>query len=737
LNRYSGLILVLAAHACLAQPEDVPSVTIPRVSRPPKLSDFLSGTPREAEATITGFRQMDPGDGDPVSQPTTAFLSYDREKLYVAFIAKDDPRLIRARIARRKQILSDDRITVNIDTFHDHRHAYWFDVNPYAIQFDGITTDGYGDDFSWEGLWYTEAKITADGYVVLITIPFKTLRFPDAPKQRWGVVLGRFIQRNNEFSMWPYVTRRKLPQFVAQFAHMDGLEDISPGRNLQFIPYGLLSRSRYLDQPAAGVPGMSADTGHRVGIDAKAVIKDALTLDMTLNPDFSQVESDQPQVTVNQRYEVFFPEQRPFFMENASYFSTPQTLFFSRRIIDPEFGARLTGRLGRWAIGILAADDRAPGQRVAPGDPLSGTRATDAVVSIQRDFMKDSHLRFFGTDREWGTSHNRVESMDLRLHLPDNFFFAGQAVASQSRSTAGQDFSGSSYYARLSRTTRRLQYYSQFTDRSPGFRADLGYIPRVDVREFKNRVGYKWWREKSALVNFGPAVVVLGNWDRTGRAQDWEADIEWNMQFSRLSSLTVSHGQMFELFRGYRFRKSGTNYIFTSEWFKWMAFNATLSHGPAVNYYPAAGYAPFLGNGRNANLGVTLRPTAKLRLDESYLYSRLRARDSEPVIYTNHIARSKVSYQATRELSFRAILDYNGVLPNASLVTLDPGKRIGVDLLATYLLHPGTALYVGYTDIYENWLLDPSRPPYLRPSGFPDMNTGRQFFVKLSYLFRF
>jgi hypothetical protein len=122
---------------------------------------------------------MDPTDGAPVTQPTTAYLSFDDSNLYAAFIAKDDPRLIRARVAKRKQIMSDDRVTINIDTFHDHHHAYWFDVNPYAVQFDGITTDGYGDDMSWEGLWYSEAKITADGYVVLITIPFRTLRFPD------------------------------------------------------------------------------------------------------------------------------------------------------------------------------------------------------------------------------------------------------------------------------------------------------------------------------------------------------------------------------------------------------------------------------------------------------------------------------------------------------------------------------------------------------------------------------
>ena len=189
---------------------------------------------------------------------------------------------------------------------------------------------------------------------------------------------------------------------------------------------------------------MSGDTTVRGGVDAKAVIKDALTLDMTFNPDFSQVESDEPQVTVNQRYEVFFPEKRPFFMENASYFLLPQQLFFSRRIIDPQFGVRLTGKLGRWAIGVLAADDRAPGRRAAAGSALDGKRATDAVLSVQRDFLKDSHVRLFVTDRELAASSNRVASLDMRLRLPGSWFITApgghQPVQSARWRTPGRQF---------------------------------------------------------------------------------------------------------------------------------------------------------------------------------------------------------------------------------------------------------------------------------------------------------
>ena len=488
---------------------------------------------------------------------------------------------------------------------------------------------------------------------------------------------------------------------------------------------------------------MKSETNFRSGLDAKMVLKDALTLDMTLNPDFSQVESDEPQVTVNQRYEVFFPEKRPFFMEHASYFSTPQDIFFSRRIVDPEYGIRLTGKVGRWGLGILAADDRAPGETISSGDPDYGRRANNAVVSIQRDFLKDSHIRFLGTDREFGWSFNRVASLDTRLHFNHDVFFTGQVVTSRSRSLESPLLSGNAYYAQLSRSDRKLQLSSTYTDRSPDFRAELGFVPRTDIREFKNRIGYKWWREKGALVNFGPALTVLRNWNRRGQTQDWQVEAEWYMEFMRLTGLTVKRTEAFELYDNQRFRKGFNSYSLNTEWFKWLALQSGYTHGDAVNYYSAAGTVPTLGSSKSANVGLTLRPTPRLRLDETYLYGQLKTRSglvtaaNGTTIYNNHILRSKANYQFTRELSIRAILDYNGVLPNTSLVSLERSKRISYDLLATYLLHPGTALYVGYTDGYENLRLDPSRPPYLQRSGAPDMNTGRQVFVKMSYLLRF
>src|ERR1043166_4859 len=237
---------------------------------------------------------------------------------------------------------------------------------------------------SWDTLWYSDGRLTPEGFAAMMTIPFRSLRFARSAIQTWGMALMRIIPTTNENAFWPYVTN-KLNGFAQQMGTMNGLEGISPGRNLQFIPYAAVASSHFLDNPALGVPSFQTKQDFRAGLDAKAVLHDSLTLDVALNPDFSQVESDDPQVTVNQRFEVQFPEKRPFFLENSNYFQTPIPLLFTRRIVDPQWGARLTGKDGPWAVGMLVADDASPGTEVAPGKSLFGKHAYFAVGRVSRD----------------------------------------------------------------------------------------------------------------------------------------------------------------------------------------------------------------------------------------------------------------------------------------------------------------------------------------------------------------
>ena len=507
---------------------------------------------------------------------------------------------------------------------------------------------------------------------------------------------------------------------MRQGGNLEGLEDISPGRNIQLIPYGLFSKSRYLDTPPDGPALFRSDSEARVGLDGKVVLKDALTLDVALNPDFSQVESDEPQVTINQRYEVFFPEKRPFFMDNASYFVTPEQVFFSRRIIDPRFGARLTGKVGTWTIGALFADDRAPGENVAAGDPWRGRHSPMGVVRVQREFRsntRNANVAAMVTSQDFASTHNRVYSVDARVQLLPNWILTGQAMTSDTRLENGQRLVGPAYYAEWKHFGRHFVSTTQYTDRSPSFRSQLGFFQRVDIRTASHTFGYNWRPEGSSVQSFGPAVTGSINYDRAGRLQDWSIQPAFSLSMTRSTTLTVSHERIFERYNSMGFGRHLSGISFASQWLKWFSVTANLSRGTSINYRPGPALDPFLGRILQGKMGLTLRPGPRLRLEETYIYSGLRTYAGSELsgvgrgtaVFDNHIIRSNVNYQFDRRLSLRFITDYSAVLPNSTLIKTEKAKHVGLDALFTYMLNPGTALHFGYTDLYDNLRLDRRR----------------------------
>ena len=344
-----------------------PALTIPRLQRAPALEDFLSMKPKGeialAMAKVTGFIQRNPHDGEAVSEPTEAYLGYDQKNLYVVFVCFDDPGQVRARMSRREDIYDDDQVEVMLDTFHDRRRAYAFQTTPLGVQWDAIWTEASRSevngnfDTSFDTVWNSRGKVTSRGFVVLMAIPFKSLRFPPTKQQVWGIILYRGIQRKNEDAFWPHISRR-IQGRIGQAATLRGLEGISPGRNIELIPYGLLRGFRALDTTDPTNPYFQhADLQGQIGMDAKFVIHDHFVVDLTANPDFSQIESEDPQITVNQRYAVYFPEKRPFFLENEDFFRTPMDLMFTRSIGDPSAGDSPHGQ--RWALlGRINGDGR-------------------------------------------------------------------------------------------------------------------------------------------------------------------------------------------------------------------------------------------------------------------------------------------------------------------------------------------------------------------------------------------
>jgi len=728
-----GNALLAALLAFPAQQTAAPrqSITITRVNAPPRLEDYRSGERHDGLAADS-FLQREPNDLVPASEKTEAYVSYDDVNLYVVFVCHArNPSTVRARLTRREAIFSDDFVGIFLDTFNDRQRAYMFLVSPLGIQLDGIVTEGQNDDFSFDTIWQSHGEVTDFGYITSIAIPFKSLRFPPASgPQVWGIAFMRGIPVQSENDFWPGITRR-LQSFTGQFADLHGLQGVSPGRNIQLIPYGTFTGARFLNRDLAAY---DSQADGRAGIDAKVVARDSLALDFTLTPDFSQVESDEPQVTVNQRFEVFFPEKRPFFLENAGYFQTPINLFFSRRIADPQFGGRVTGKVGGWAVGALAIDDRAPGQRVEETDPLHDDRAFNGVIRAKREFG-DSSVGGLVTSRDFGTSVNTIASADTRLRINPQWFAQGQVAVADTKTIEGVHSTDGAYDANLSRSSRKLAYQVDYTDIGKDFQTALGFVPRTDIRQATQFATYRWYPKGRRITSLGPNSFLQGTWDHTGQLQDWTVRYPFELDFKAQSSIFVRHQDSMERFAGIEFREYENLITANTSYFKWMDVNAFAATGTRPNYYPPDGTTPFLANFRDAQVGLSFRPFSGLLLDETYIYSHLATRtDEDRTIFDNHIVRSRANYQFTRELSLRAILDYNAVLPDPSLVALDRTKHLTMDLLLTYLTHPGTAIYVGYTDGYDSVQLGPSG---IVPIRNPTTSTGRQFFVKTSYLFRF
>jgi hypothetical protein len=730
-----ALCLQTLSVAAFAQsPVQLKDIRVPKLTSRPELEQFLDGRFRLDMLRVDDFRQRQPGDGDPVSRKTTAWLGYDDLNFYAVFVCESPAAERRARMSKREDIFSDDVVGVILDTYHDRQRGYEFFVNPFGVQADAIEVEGQNDDFSFDTLWYSDGRLTPQGFVASLTIPFRSLRFARGGAQTWGVALFRSIPANNESSFWPYVTQ-KVSGFNQQIGNMSGLQDISPGRNLQIIPYAAFAGSHFLDNPSSGVPSFQTKHDFRAGLDAKAVLHDSLTLDIAINPDFSQVESDDPQVTVNQRYEVTFPEKRPFFLENNAYFITPENLFFSRRIVDPEFGGRLTGKLGRWNLGLLAIDDRAAGQALDPDDPHYGERARIGVVRVQREFGKQSNIGVLFTDREFAGGYNRVEAIDTRLTFGDHWSFSGQAMASQTTLEDGAHFGGDALNFDLHRQSRAWTYDLQYIDRGEGFHTDLGYLNRVNIRQLQQFVQRRFHPKSKVVLSWGPQLYLMETLDHRNVQQDWRVNPSLSIEMPGSTFISVSHGQAFERFDYMNFRHGGTGFGLHSEHFKRATVDLNYSRGTSINYSPAAGLLPFLSNETDFQTTLTFRPMSRLKLDEIYYYTALRIPGS--TVFVNHLGRSRLNYQFNRELSLRLIVDYNGVLQNPALIDLQRQKRITGDVLLTYLIHPGTALYLGYTDRLENLRLFPGVPPTVAPIGFPSTTTARQFFAKISYLFRF
>ena len=522
------------------------------------------------------------------------------------------------------------------------------------------------------------------------------------------------MQTKDETVVWTPVTRNVMG-LLTQMGILGGMTGLSTSRNLEVLPTATaiqlseLTDTEYVEH----------DVQPDVGVNVKYGITSNLTSDLTVNPDFSQIESDRPQIAVNQRFPLFFPELRPFFLEGQDIFQTRGSvnLVHTRTIVDPQFGGKLTGKVGNTTLGVLVANDEAPGRRDEPNDALSGRTAQFFVGRARYDLYSESYLGAIFTDREFADAYSRVAGVDGRFRVGQTHSAQFIAVTSANRYEDGTEVNGPMFDSRFRRDSRHLDYSLQYRSIDPNFDTAAGFVRRVDVRRLDADISYDWWPEHW-LISWGPGFSYLRTLDHAGVLQDEDYRADANFRFANNIFLRVDGRREMERFGGINFRKtrfSFRNGISASR--KFSVFYGA-NWGEQIRFSDD----PFLGRALELDLSVTLLPTSRLRTQISVDTSRFTDPRSGEELFDVKLLRAFTTYQFTDRLLVRNILEHNTF-----------SGEVGVNLLFTYRVNSGTVFYIGFDDrLQEGLLLDEER--------FETRSLERRrraFFTKFQYLFRY
>ena len=745
--------------------EQPPSDTkVPLLADGLHLSDFAGMAPRpelrNKLTEITDFIQNKPNDGAPATEKTEVWLGHTKMALYVVFVCHDHRAAeIRGHLARRENVLNDDHVSVLLDPFQDRRKGVMFTVNPVGVQADAAWTENNSPDYSYDQVWDSEGRVTQNGWMAMLVVPFRSLRFRSA-SPNWGVVFMRSVPRNSEVDYWPRISA-SVSGVLSQEGTLHGIEGVTGSHNVQLNPYVLGQNERTLQNLDPLNPHFSSrHLEGTAGGEAKLIVKDSIVLDATVNPDFSDVESDQPQFTVNQRYPVYFPELRPFFLENANYFATPIQLVYTRTIVHPEYGIRITGKIGKTNVGLLAIDDREPGEAVAPGDPLHGHRAKIAVGRVSRDFGKGSSVGLIYTDEEFGGGWNRIGGVDFTARLTEKWTAFGQMVESSTMATDASGTppayaAGPGSYLEFQRNGHAFNFDSSNSDFSTGFQSQVGFIQTTNIYSDDTHATYRWFPKHSVIQSFGLEANQNVAFDHQGNRLYHYSTFDPFFLLPRNIVIAPIGGQNSDtlgpqdgtlLKKNENFTENFGGFVLKGAPFAQLNLNIIALRGGNVNYNPVAGGLPSLLNQDYLQALITVQPLRQLTADNTYLLDRDLSVRSGAFVYESQTFRTKLNYQFTRSFSARLIVEYDSTLANAAETSLVRKKQVGTQALLTWLPHPGTAVYIGYNNDLQNLdralcnrssngVCDPSSPVSPRSSQF--LNDGRQIFIKASYLLRF
>src|SRR5260221_1738213 len=600
-------------------PEKAQPLKMPKFDKPPVIDGKLDDEIWKQAIVLKDFHQVQPGDNIAPSKPTEVMLGYDAKFLYVAFHCYDEPDKVRATIAKRDDIFNDDYVGILFDTFNDKRKAYEFDFNPLGVQADGIWTDGQGEDFNPDIVMESKGILTSDGWTVEVAIPFKSLRYVAGKDKLCGAHFWRRIKRfNNELDMWMPLNR-DISSWLAQEGHLAGLEGISTERTLELIPSLTLSetgkRKGTLSQAqlAAGMldPGRMVNQPIKFdpGLTGKYSITPNVTLDFAINPDFAQVESDQLVVQANQRFPIFFPEKRPFFLEGVDIFTSQIAAVHTRTIIDPDFAVKLTGKVNRNTFGLLLASDNGPGdfspeERLTANPRLIGKNASVGILRLKRDIgKKDSFIGLLATYDRFVDRYNELGGFDTRLRVDKQTTFSAQVLATHSRrpffypnegGTFDRKENGFIYAVDYNKNGRHFGYDLSGVGRTRYYRADVGFNRRANTNNYNGFFRYNSEpKPKARLISWRVYNDVSTNFDWQGRSQVFNDESQIQFSFRRQTFLGVGFDKGYERVYEQEFgptRKPGSNCALANTCPFWGADNERSAYNKGL--YMFAGSTP-------------------------------------------------------------------------------------------------------------------------------------------------
>jgi hypothetical protein len=552
-------------------PEKSQPIVIPKFEKPPVIDGKLDEEVWQKAVVLKDFYQIQPGDNVSPSKPTEVLLGYDSKFLYIAFKATDEPDKVRATVAKRDNIFQDDYVGFFLDTFNDKRKAFEIFFNPLGIQGDGILTEGRGEDFSVDLLLESKGIVHETGFNVEIAIPFKSLRFEAGKGKLWGAHFFRRIKRfENELDSWmPF--SRSIDSNLSQAGQLTGLEGISVERMIELIPSVTVSQnSRFV--PSFNSLARSTDPGRIVnepvrldlGLTAKFIPSSAVTVDLAINPDFAQVEADQLVVTANQRFPIFFPEKRPFFLEGIEIFQTPITAVHTRAIVDPDLAVKTTGKKGRNTFGLMVASDNGPGNlsaddrgalsscldrralnplEVCNSEKFLDKNAYIGVLRLKRDVGKENSIGMLATSYNFIEKHNQVLALDGRFRMNKQTTVSFQTLGTTSRNfffdaddgiTRYRTGNGFGYSADYNVSGRNWGYEVYGEGFTQDYRADMGFFQRTNSNfNFVNLRYNSDPNPKKKIISYHLHNATHIDYDWQGRMYIWETESLVELQLPR------------------------------------------------------------------------------------------------------------------------------------------------------------------------------------------------------------